>query len=122
MKIWIKCWFVILCIWMMAASIPGKAWAHTDNSEGQSKVTVNNDTLHYDLYIDFFELGRLVDLGVQPGVPQSELKTALQNKQTDVTEYLEKRLEVFIDGAKAEGYISNTDVEKKLDRSTHTSQ
>lgn len=116
MKIWIKCWFVILCIWMMAASIPGKAWAHTDNSEGQSKVTVNNDTLHYDLYIDFFELGRLVDLGVQPGVPQSELKTALQNKQTDVTEYLEKRLEVFMDGAKAEGYISNTDVEKKLDR------
>lgn len=115
-RTWMNGWFVILCIWIAAVSLPGNAWAHTDNSEGQSKVTADNGTLHYDLYLDLFELARVVDLGVEPGISRRELKTDLQNKQTDVAEYLEPRLEVYIDGAKEEGHIANMDVQKYLER------
>jgi hydrogenase/urease accessory protein HupE len=112
----VKWALAFVCIWATVLSVSVVTYAHTDNSEGHSRVTADNDTLHYELFIDFFELGRVVDLGVTPGVPQNELKKALQTKQTDVADYLESRLEVFVDGAKSEGHIVNTDVEKYLER------
>ena len=47
--------------------LPINVSAHTDNSEGYSNFTMDQDTLHAELSLDYFELARLIDLGINPG-------------------------------------------------------
>ncbi|QNF28649.1 HupE/UreJ family protein [Metabacillus elymi] len=104
------CFFMMLC--------PFKAMAHTDNSEGYSKITMDreNEKLHVDLYIDYFEMGRLIDYGVNPGATPAQLSKALSEKSKALSDYLSAHFEMFYNGEKAEGTIVSTNVEKRVDR------
>ncbi len=90
--------------------------AHTDNSEGYSKITMVGEKLQVELHIDFFELGRLIDFGVKPGAPTEQLNTALEYHRDAVTSYLSSHFEVFTDGAKAEGKVISTDIKRRVGR------
>lgn len=98
--------------------IPTHTMAHTDNSEGYSKMTMNreNETLQVELYIDYFEMGRLIDYGVNPGAPPAQLSKALEEKRDILTDYLSSHFEILFNGEKAEGTIISTDVEKRAER------
>lgn len=109
-------WYVTLLYFIALMLLPVNASAHTDNSEGYSKITMDRDKLHVELYLDYFELGRLIDLDVNPGAPAEQLNAALEKKRDAVSAYLASHFEVFMDGAKEDGFIVATGVERKLDR------
>ncbi|QIZ07665.1 HupE/UreJ family protein [Priestia megaterium] len=108
--------FAALFSFITLMLLPINASAHTDNSEGYSKITMDRDKLHVELQLDFFELGRLIDFGVSPGDREVMLNTALEKHRDAVSEYLESHFEVFTDGAKAEGTVISTDIEQRVGR------
>ncbi|MEH7502722.1 HupE/UreJ family protein [Neobacillus drentensis] len=109
-------WFVIFSCFISFMLPPINVSAHTDNSEGYSKITMVGEKLQVELHLDFFELGRLIDFGVKPGAPTEELNTALENHRDAVTSYLSSHFEVFTDGAKAEGKVISTDIKRRVGR------
>ncbi|MEH7308526.1 HupE/UreJ family protein [Neobacillus drentensis] len=109
-------WFVILSCFFSFMLPPINVSAHTDNSEGYSKITMVGEKLQVELHIDFFELGRLIDFGVKPGAPAEQLNTALEYHRDAVTSYLSSHFEVFTDGAKAEGKVISTDIKRRVGR------
>lgn len=106
----------MLLVFIVVMLCPVNALAHTDNSEGYSNFTMDHEKLMAEIYIDYFELGRLIDFGVNPGVQKDELNRALEKKRDAITEYLGSHLEIYMDGAKAEGIITSTNVERRTDR------
>ncbi|WP_440603919.1 HupE/UreJ family protein [Bacillus sp. GB_SG_008] len=108
--------FAALFSFITLMFLPIKASAHTDNSEGYSKITMDRDKLHVELQLDFFELGRLIDFGVSPGDREEMLNTALEKHRDAVAEYLDSHVEVFTDGAKAKGSVNSTKIERRVGR------
>ncbi|MFC0272379.1 HupE/UreJ family protein [Metabacillus herbersteinensis] len=108
---------LFLCCFMMMLT-PFKASAHTDNSEGYSKITIDleNKELHVELSIDYFEMGRLIDYGVDPGAPAAQLSKALEEKRGALSDYLLSHFEILLDGERVDGELISTEVEKRLDR------
>ncbi|MBM7693741.1 hydrogenase/urease accessory protein HupE [Peribacillus deserti] len=90
--------------------------AHTDNSEGYSKIKSVKDKLLVELQIDYFELGRLIDFGVKPGASEAELEMSLEKNIRNLEAYLSSHLGVFTNGAKTEGKIIETDIVRKVSR------
>ncbi|MFP5114899.1 HupE/UreJ family protein [Bacillaceae bacterium C204] len=109
-------WFVIFSC-LISLLLPSiNASAHTDNSEGYSKITMDGEKLRVELHIDFFELGRMIDFGVKPGAQAEQLNTSLENHRNTVASYLSSHFEVFTDGAKAEGKVVSTDINRRVGR------
>ncbi|MEH7455229.1 HupE/UreJ family protein [Gottfriedia acidiceleris] len=77
---------------------------------------MNKKKLQVELHLDFFELGRLIDFGVRPGVEEDVLKSALSKQRGAVDEYLGSHFEVFTNGAKASGSIISTNIENRVGR------
>lgn len=96
--------------------LPINASAHTDNSEGHSKITMKREKLQVELQLDFFELGRLINFGVRPGDEEYLLKSALAKQRGAVAEYLDSHFEVYTNGAKAMGSVISTDIENRVGR------
>lgn len=107
---------VILLHFIVVMLYPFSVLAHTDNSEGYSNFKIVDNKLIAEVYIDYFELGRLIDFGVNPGVDKDELQVALEGKNDEVTKYLSSHLEIYMDGIKTEGTITSTAIEEKTDR------
>lgn len=108
--------FAAIIYFITLTLLPNNASAHTDNSEGYSKMTMDRDKLHVELHLDFFELGRLIDFGVSPGAQADQMKTALDNHRQTLAKYVDSHFEVFTDGAKAVGTIKSTDIERRVGR------
>ncbi|MBV7508275.1 HupE/UreJ family protein [Bacillus sp. sid0103] len=101
-------WFAaIFFILFSLIQIPSSVDAHTDNSQGKSNITAGAGVLHYELSVDIFELGRVVDLGNLPEMKEAELSGVLSRKKTGIEDYLSRNLEVFADGVKTHGEISD---------------
>ncbi|WP_161805207.1 HupE/UreJ family protein [Sporosarcina globispora] len=75
-----------------------------------------NKKLHVVLYVDYFEMGRLIDFGVSPGAPVAQLSKVLEEKRGLMTEYISSHFEILLDGERVEGSVISTDVEKRKDR------
>lgn len=108
--------YVLLLFFITLMFLPINVSAHTDNSEGYSKFTMDQDTLHAELSLDYFELARLIDLGINPGASANQLHSALENHHDAITTYLDSHFEILTDGAKAEGSITSLEVERRLNR------
>ncbi|MGG3467164.1 HupE/UreJ family protein [Neobacillus pocheonensis] len=108
--------FAALISFITLTLLPINASAHTDNSEGYSKIKMERDKLHVELHLDFFELGRLIDFSVRPGAEEDLLTSALAKQRGAVAEYLDSHFEVFTDGAKARGSVISTDIENRVGR------
>ncbi|WP_052427318.1 HupE/UreJ family protein [Neobacillus niacini] len=101
-------WFAaIFFIIFSISQIPSSVHAHTDNSEGRSNITAEAGVLHYELTVDIFELGRVVELGNLPEMKEDELSDALSRNKMLIEDYLSQNLEVFADGVKTYGKISD---------------
>ncbi|WP_152966776.1 HupE/UreJ family protein [Sporosarcina globispora] len=107
----------LICLWIVLLVMPFTVSAHTDNSEGYSEVTVDENNLKYELYLDYFELARVVEFEVKRGDPADKLRTALEKNVSGLSEYLASHLSIYADGgALLEGEIVMTDVERKNNR------
>jgi hydrogenase/urease accessory protein HupE len=106
--------FAMICLCILVS--PFRASAHTDNSEGHSKLSFNDKGMTYEIQLDYLELARIVDLGITTSSTTSELKEALTKNNKLLEEYFHSKLSVFTHGAKIEGSISETTVERKLNR------
>jgi hydrogenase/urease accessory protein HupE len=106
--------FSILCVYFFVS--PLSASAHTDNSEGYSTISFDNNGLRYELNLDYLELARIVDLGITSDSTSAELSEALKKNKSLLEEYFEEKLTVFNQGLKLNGTIIETDVERRLDR------
>ncbi|MEH7883776.1 HupE/UreJ family protein [Bacillus sp. JJ1609] len=101
-----------LCIFVF----PYSASAHTDNSEGYSKLSFDDKGLVYEIQIDYLELARVIDLGINSDDPASVLEAAFKKHQKVIEEYFLTKLSVFNQGAKVEGVLAGMDVKRKLNR------
>lgn len=106
--------FAILCLCIMV--FPVRASAHTDNSEGYSKLSFDDKGLIYEIQLDYLELARIIDFGITTNSTSSELEEALKQNKKMLDEYFDSKLFVFNQGAKIEGDIGETGVQRKLDR------
>lgn len=106
--------FSILCLSFLVSPI--SASAHTDNSEGYSTISFDNNGLRYELSLDYLELGRIVDLGITSDYTPEELSEALKKNKHLLGDYFEEKLTVFNQGLKLNGTIIKTDVERRLER------
>jgi hydrogenase/urease accessory protein HupE len=110
-----KC-FVLTIICVCFLLFPFSAIAHTDNSEGYSNISFEDNGLRYELHLDYLELARIVDLGITTNYTATDLMEALKNNKKILEEYFQEKLLVFNQGVKLEGAIVETDVERKLNR------
>ena len=106
--------FSILCVSFLVS--PLSASAHTDNSEGYSTISFDNNGLRYELSLDYLELARVVDLGITSDYTSAELSEALKKNKDLLGDYFEEKLTVFNQGLKLNGTIIKTDVERRLER------
>ncbi|MGG1680167.1 HupE/UreJ family protein [Neobacillus sp. NRS-1170] len=97
----------IFFILFSLSQIPSSVDAHTDNSQGKSNITTRAGVLHYELSVDIFELGRVVELGNLPEMKEDELSDSLSRNKSLIEDYLSRNLEVFADGVKKHGKISD---------------
>lgn len=104
-----------LCFILLTLS-PVNVMAHTDNSEGYSNFKTKDQKVIAEIYLDYFELGRLIELGVGPGAEKERLRLALDQKQNEIGKYLSSHLEVYMDGIAVKGDIASTDVKEKTGR------
>ncbi|MGM0875163.1 MAG: HupE/UreJ family protein [Bacillota bacterium] len=110
-----KCFILsIVCVCFLV--FPFSASAHTDNSEGYSNISFDNNGLRYELNLDYLELARIVDLGITTDYSATDLKEALKKNNKKLEKYFQSNFLVFNQGVKLEGAIVETDVERKLDR------
>lgn len=106
--------FVMICLCILA--FPFRASAHTDNSEGYSKLFFDDKGMIYEIQLDYLELARIIDLGITTSSTSSQFEKALTNNDKLLEEYFHSKLSVYNHGAKIEGSISETEVERKLNR------
>lgn len=113
MKKWaFRCTVFLLCFWINAVYLSSAVFAHTENSEGYSNVILEEDGLRYELYIDYFELARVIDLGVNPGASDEQLNAALRKNAGPVSGYLNEHLKIIADGVEISGELADTSVAK----------
>jgi hypothetical protein len=107
---------LLLSVSAVCAGLPGAAHAHTDSSEGFSTIRVEADRVSYDLYLDYFALTRVVQLGVARGASPTDLRAALSRNLAALEAHLVARLLVSLDGVPCPGRVTGTDLERRLDR------
>jgi hydrogenase/urease accessory protein HupE len=90
--------------------------AHTENSDGYSTIRIETTRVSYDLSLDYFELARVVRLGVPRGAPAAVYRTALTIHREELERYLAVGLTVSLDGVSCTGEVAATDVERRLER------
>jgi hypothetical protein len=96
----------------LVAAWPAAAAAHTENSEGYATVTRAGAGLDVEVDLDYFELARVVDLGVQPGVDDAGAAAALAQRGAATGDYLTRDVRVFLDETVCEGRLATTAVER----------
>lgn len=106
----------MLCLRAALILAAGPAFAHTENGEGYSTITGEAGTIRYALYLDYFELGRVVDLGAARGASTTELDARLAERLAAVGDHLLPRLHVSLDGAPCEGRAGGGSVVPIADR------
>lgn len=106
------CSAFLLCFWISTVIFSASVFAHTENSEGYSNVILEEDGLRYELYIDYFELARVIDLGVNPGASGEQLNAALRKNGGTLSEYLNEHIKVIADGVEISGELADTSVAK----------
>ncbi len=107
------------CLLLLSAAcslVAARASAHTENSEGFSTIRVEGSRVSYGLFLDYFELERVVQLGVGRGAPSSDLRHALSRRVEELDAYLGPRLQVSLDGVSCQAHVAGTEVERRLDR------
>jgi HupE / UreJ protein len=93
-----------------------RAHAHPENSTAFSSVEFSNGSVDYLLKLDYFELGRVVAFGAQPGDPQAVLRAALAANASGLSAYLDEKLKLFTGGVRCESELTTTEVERLLDK------
>ncbi|SDZ80430.1 Hydrogenase/urease accessory protein HupE [Thalassobacillus cyri] len=113
----LKKWcFVFLFSTLTFIYFPIGASAHTDNSEGYSNITFDEQGLRYELELDYLELSRLIDLGITSEATTPQMKWALENKEKIIEQYLQSNLLIYNHGALLQGKIVKTNVKRKRGR------
>lgn len=104
--------FLFLGLWLF----PTGVWAHTDNSEGFSKMTADAESglVHYELYLDYLVFRRIVGFEVQPNAGDREMAAALEANRQLVNDYVNRNVVVSIDGIRVAGHVVQTGVVQKL--------
>ncbi len=108
--------YVLLLFFITLMFQPINVSAHTDNSEGYSKFTMDQDTLHAELSLDYFELARLIDLGINPGASADQLHSALEKHNDAIATYLDSHFKILTDSVQVQGSITSLEVERRLNR------
>ncbi|UVI29492.1 HupE/UreJ family protein [Paenibacillus spongiae] len=90
--------------------------AHTDNSEGFSKISGEPGKLRYELMLDYFELGRVVMLDAMPNDPVPELQRKLEDNRQAIADYVHSNLKIFINGEAAAGELVHTGMDTRIGR------
>ncbi|PZE20521.1 HupE/UreJ family protein [Paenibacillus xerothermodurans] len=104
---------LMLCFGLLAAP---PASAHTDNSEGFSKVSGEPGKLRYHLMLDYFELGRVVMLEAMPDMPATELARKLEENRAAILTYIQDNLKVYINGQPVDGALVQSWVDTRIGR------
>jgi hypothetical protein len=107
---------LLLLVSVTCALLAARASAHTESSEGFSTIRVEANRVSYDLYLDYFELARVVQLGVTRGAPVTDLQRALGRAGAELEAHLGTRLQISLDGVSCPGRVAGTAVERRLDR------
>ncbi|MCM3630538.1 HupE/UreJ family protein [Paenibacillus glycanilyticus] len=90
--------------------------AHTDNSEGFSKISAASRQLNYELMLDYFEFGRVVMLDARPDQSEAELLALLDQNKQAVLDYVNAHLKIYINGEAVDGMLAETKITSKLGR------
>ncbi|MEB3103918.1 HupE/UreJ family protein [Ferviditalea candida] len=109
--------FLIAMLLILVVLFPSsRVRAHTDNSEGFSRISAVPGKLQYELMLDYYELGRVAMLEARPDAPESELLRLLQQHKKEVADYVLSHLRIYIEGEEVAGKLVQTKVISKLGR------
>jgi hypothetical protein len=106
--------FIVCLALALAAAV--SASAHTENSEGFSTIRVRANHVSYDLFLDYFELARVVPLGAPRQSPPAVLGAALHDRRQELAAYLAPRLQVSLDGVGCALDLAESAVERRFER------
>ncbi|MCM3729458.1 HupE/UreJ family protein [Neobacillus cucumis] len=103
-----KLWsFIFLLLLSFSSFLSSPAFAHTNNSEGFSKIEVNEKALDYELKVDLEELGH----ALKKATDQKEL---IDHKI--LQHYINSHIQLYADSELVEGSVLKTDTETIKDR------
>jgi hydrogenase/urease accessory protein HupE len=103
-----KLWYsIFLLLLSFSSSFSSPAFAHTNNSEGFSKIEVKEKSLEYELKVDLEELGHALN-------KETAQKEIIDNKV--VQEYINSHIKLYADSELVEGSVKKTDIEMIKER------
>jgi len=91
--------------------LPTETRAHSQTTDGYSRITVRGDAIRYHLSLDFDELRRVTSLDVPPVATTAEREAALLRDRSGILAYLEPRLVLRMDEVSCQGAVAQTRVE-----------
>jgi hydrogenase/urease accessory protein HupE len=89
--------------------------AHVIATAGYSTVSQDGDQVDYLLSLEYAVLARAVDLGA-PADDDARREEALEAADPKLTEYLDERLVVSLDGAACEPSLADTSITRRADK------
>ncbi|MBA2364320.1 MAG: hypothetical protein H0V86_12405 [Chloroflexia bacterium] len=102
---------LILLAAFAALGLPTETRAHSQTTDGYSRITVREDVIRYHLSLDFDELRRVTSLDVPPVATTAEREAALLRDRSGILAYLEPRLVLRMDEVSCQGVVAQTRVE-----------
>ena len=102
---------LILLAAFAVLGLPTETRAHSQTTDGYSRITVREDVIRYHLSLDFDELRRVTSLGVPPVATTAEREAALLRDRSGILAYLEPRLVLRMDEVSCQGVVAQTRVE-----------
>ena len=102
---------LILLAAFAVLGLPTETRAHSQTTDGYSRITVREDVIRYHLSLDFDELRRVTSLDVPPVATTAEREAALLRDRSGILAYLEPRLVLRMDEVSCQGVVAQTRVE-----------
>lgn len=107
---------VMVLSWAAVALLPGRAEAHTLDTQGFSSITQQGDDVRYELLVDYAALAIVAGLGTPGDGSQDDPDAELREGRDRLVEYLDERLHVLVDGLPCEPEITATGIESRFDQ------
>jgi hydrogenase/urease accessory protein HupE len=103
---------VLAAVWLVG--LTGGAEAHTLDTAGFSEISQHGDDVRYELLVDYAALAIVTGVGAQGDTSDDDAEVALEEGVHRVSDYLDERLQVLVDGVPCVAEITETAIEPRL--------
>ncbi|MEQ7010588.1 HupE/UreJ family protein [Actinopolymorpha sp. B17G11] len=106
---------VLASVWAVCL-LPGPAAAHTLDTQGFSEIAQQGDDVRYELVVDYAAFATVAGVGEPGDISTDDAERELKRGQDEAAEYLDRHLQVLVDGVVCDAVVEDTGVEQRFEQ------